>query len=144
MVQGKPYQAYQNTNIQTANQKQLILMLYDGMNRFMLKAVKKIEENDVESAHNLLHRVEMILAELLSTLREDRGGEIASNLKKLYVYCYERIVTANLYKDEKAIEIINEVQNILTKLRDGWETTEGGNVKKEFTSTAPRRISLTG
>ena len=144
MAQGRPYQAYQNTSIQTASQKQLILMLYDGMSRFLSKAVMKIEENDVQSAHNLLNRVEMILAELLSTLREDRGGEIAQNLKTLYVYCYEKIVQANLYKDENAMGNIIEVQKIMNNLREGWVSTEKTHAKMDMQSATPRKISVIG
>lgn len=144
MAQGRPYQAYQNTSIQTASQKQLIIMLYDGVNRFLSRAINKIEENDVQSSHNLLNRVEMILAELLSTLREDRGGEIAQNLKKLYVYCYEKIVEANLYKDENAMGNIIEVQKIMNNLREGWASTEKNHARTDMQGAVPTKISVTG
>ena len=106
MAQGRPYQAYQNTQVQTSNQKQLIVMLFDGMDRFMSRAIRSIESDDIEVAHTNLHRTGQILLELMSTLREDKGGEIALNLKRLYLFCYERIVIANLKKD---VEMISEV-----------------------------------
>jgi len=141
MAQGKPYQAYQNTQVQTSNQKQLIVMLFDGMNRFMNKAVRAIQEKDIETAHTNLHRTGQILLELLSTLREDKGGEIATNLKKIYVYCYERIVIANLTKDAR---IIQDVQEILDNLAQGWKEINRPKAGLRSTTAVQQQIRITG
>ena len=118
MAYGRPYQAYQQTSVQTSSQKQLIVMLYDGMHRFMTQAITAMEAGEIETAHLNLTKTGKILMELLSTLREDQGGEVAQNLKKLYVYCYERIVIANLKKDPV---IVGEVLEVIGNLRDGWK-----------------------
>ena len=141
MAQGRPYQAYQNTQIQTSNQKQLIVMLFDGMNRFMSKAVTAIREKDIETAHSNLHRTGQILLELLSTLREDKGGEIASNLKKIYIYCYERIVIANLTKD---ITMIEDVRSILNNLGGGWKQIRQQKPGLKAAAPESRQIRITG
>ncbi len=141
MAQGRPYQAYQNTQVQTSNQKQLIVMLFDGMNRFMNKAVRAIKEDDIETAHANLHRTGQILLELLSTLREDKGGEIAANLKKIYVYCYERIVIANLQKD---VGIIEDVQSILMSLGHGWKEISRSKSGLRSNSAVQQQIRVTG
>jgi flagellar secretion chaperone FliS len=141
MAQGRPYQAYQNTQVQTSNQKQLIVMLYDGMNRFMNRAVKAIEGHDIETAHLNLHRTGQILLELLSTLREDKGGVIAANLKKIYVYCYEQIVIANLKKDAA---LVREVQGILANLGEGWKQIGRSRSAERKTAAIPAQIRITG
>lgn len=141
MAQGRPYQAYQNTQVQTSNQKQLIVMLFDGMNRFMNKAIRAIRENDIEVAHTNLHRTGQILLELLSTLREDKGGEIAGNLKKIYVYCYERIVIANLQKD---VAVIKDVQAILANLGEGWKEINRTKTGLKSSSAVQQPIRVTG
>ncbi len=141
MAQGRPYQAYQNTQIQTSNQKQLIVMLFDGMNRFTTKAIRAIRENDIEVAHTNLHRTGQILLELLSTLREDKGGEIATNLKKIYVYCYEKIVIANLKKDVQAIQ---DVQEVLSNLAEGWKHVNQNSGSSKTASAVPQQIRVTG
>jgi len=140
MAQGRPYQAYQTTSITTSSQKQLIIMLYDGMQRFMNRALKAIHEKDYEAAHTNLNRTGKILLELLSTLREDRGGEIAANLKKIYVYCYEQIVIANLKKD---IQKVKEIQTILKNLGDGWKQI-GQKQVQPAAEAAPQQIRITG
>ena len=140
MAQGRPYQAYQTTSIKTSGQKQLIVMLYEGMNRFMNKAITAIHENDYETAHENLNRTGNILLELLSTLREDVGGEVAANLKKIYVFCYEQTVVANLKKD---VEMIKSIQGILNNLADGWKQI-GKKINLPAGQATPTKIRITG
>ena len=140
MAQGRPYQAYQPTSIKTSSQKQLIVMLYDGMQRFTGKAIQSIHEKDYENAHQNLNRTGKILLELLSTLREDKGGEIAANLKKIYVHCYEQIVIANLKKD---IQMIKDVQTVLGNLSEGWKQMAKKDTRPQMES-APQQIRITG
>lgn len=140
MTQGQPYNAYQKTSVETSNQKQLIVMLYDGINSFTGKAIKNIDEGDLENAHANLQRTAKILMELLSTLREDRGGHVAGSLKKLYVYCYERIVIANLKKDK---EIILEVQGLMNNLGEAWKKIGKAAAANDNLRTA-QNIRVTG
>lgn len=141
MAQGRPYQAYQNAQVNTSNQKQLIIMLYDGMDRFLIRAARSIREGDVESAHSCLHRTGQILLELLSTLREDKGGEIASNLKRVYVYCYEQVVIANLKKD---VRMVQEIRQILSNLGGAWKQIGKKNVHLKTGTDSYQKISVTG
>ncbi|MDH5560584.1 MAG: flagellar export chaperone FliS [Deltaproteobacteria bacterium] len=141
MAQGRPYQAYQNTHVKTSSQKQLIVMLFDGMDRFMSRAGRAIEEDDFEVAHNNLQKTGKILLELISTLREDTGGEIASNLKKIYVYCYEQIVMANLKKDAK---MVGDIKEVLNNLREGWKAISRGENALNAAGQTPKSIRITG
>ena len=113
----KSYQAYYKTNVQTSDQLSLIIMLYDGMIRFMKKAVVRIEEGEIEEAHNYTVRAKEIISELIATLKVDAGGDIANNLKELYLYSFKKIVEANLNKDPVMIE---EVIQLMDNLRQGW------------------------
>ena len=137
MQQRSPYTVYHNTNVQTADQKTLILMLYDGLIRFLQKSIVKIEAREVEAAHNYLVRSREIVAELLATLRPEKAGDVGENLKRLYVYAFNRIVEANLRKDP---EMVREVIRIVTTLREGW-----ANVKpaaKAGTGEASRHVDV--
>lgn len=117
MTQSHPYSAYERTNVETADQRQLILMLYDGAIRFLQKAEQQIEANDVESAHNYLIRTRQIVGELLATLKPEKAGEVGRNLRQLYIYVFNRLVEANLTKD---LATVNEVTRIMGTLREGW------------------------
>ena len=140
------YQAYYRTNVQTSDQLRLIIMMYDGLLRFLKKAVVKINVGDVESAHNYLTRSKNILQELLTTLRVDKGGEIAKNLKELYLYCFKRLVEANLRKDP---ELVQEVIKIVSNLREGWLQVQDRQQKQlkqsaELVSQSDKRIRVQG
>ncbi len=141
MAQGRPYQAYQNAQVQTSNQKQLIVMLYEGMDKFLTKAVQAINEGDIESAHSNLHRTGQIVLELLGTLREDKGGEIATNLKQIYVYCYEQVVVANLKKD---VEMIRNVQQVISNLGSAWKQVGQKQVSLKTGTDSYQQIRVTG
>lgn len=123
MAQGNPYTAYHRTSVETADQRQLILMLYDGSIRFMRQAVTRIESKDMEAAHNYLIRARDIVTELLSTLKPEKAGEVGENLKNLYAYMFNRLVEANLKKDREAVR---EVIGLMSTLREGWAHAKSG------------------
>lgn len=115
----RAFSAYKSASVATTNQGQLINMLYDGMSRFLTKAIIAIDEVDYEVAHNNLEKSANIIMELLSTLRVEKGGEVAENLKNLYIFTYEKIVVANLKKDKEAAE---SALSIVKTLGEGWKS----------------------
>ena len=138
MAQGRPYQAYQTNGVATSNQKQLVVMLFDGMHRFLSQATKSLEAQDFEGTHISLHKTGKILLELINTLNEEKGGEIARNLKSIYLFCYEQVVISNLKKDA---ELIKDVQEVLNNIRLGFkEATQ----KQQITGTTPQTLRVTG
>jgi flagellar secretion chaperone FliS len=48
----------------------------------------------------------------------ERGGEIARNLRNLYLYILGRLTTANATNDA---EIVAEVSNLVRKIKAGWD-----------------------
>ncbi len=54
---------------------------------------------------------------LRASLDKKAGGDIAGNLDSLYAYMTERLLTANL---QNKAEMLEEVQTLLTDLRDAW------------------------
>ena len=111
------YRAYHQTSVQTSDQLTLIVMLYDGMLRYLRKAHTCIEVQDIEGAHNYLMRSKDIVNELLSTLRVEKAGEVGGNLRDLYLYMFRRILEANLNKDPQSVQ---DVLRIAGTLRQGW------------------------
>ena len=146
MKQKNMYQAYAKTNVQTSDQLSLILMLYDGMIRFMKKSIVKINQQDVEGAHTYIKRSKDILTELLSTLKVEAGGEVGQNLKNLYLYAYECLTEANLTKNPKKVE---EALKVMMTLRQGWSELKEQQAKQKamaFASNvnANKRIRVNG
>ena len=114
-----PVQAYRETQIKTANQIKLIVMLYDGAIRHLNLAL-----DDLEGGHELYDRVnnhivaaQDIVSELMASLDFERGGEIARGLFSIYSYANRRLLDGNVRKDRAPLE---EVKRLLAELRDAW------------------------
>ena len=71
------YQAYRQTQAQTATPGELIVMLYQGAARFIVRGIEGIESDNVEVAHTYLVKAQAVIAELQSSLDVDGGGEWA-------------------------------------------------------------------
>ncbi len=111
------YEAYKKTQIQTADQGNLILMCYDGAINFLKKAKKAHGDNDTQEWITLLNKAQNVLWELINSLNYD-AGEIARNLDALYNYMIRRIIDAE-YHDR--LDAADEVIAYLEDLRNSWE-----------------------
>lgn len=112
-----PYQTYKHNAILTASPIMLIIMLYDGALRFMVKAEKSLEQNDFIEWNTNIKKTQNILTELTNCLNME-AGDVAQNLKTLYSYCYEQTVWANINRDPTKL---HHVAHILGDLKYAWE-----------------------
>ncbi len=112
-----PYEKYKETQIKTATQGKLIVMLYDGAIKFLNHAKESMHANKIEEAHTKLTRAQDIIMELVLSINLE-AGDIAKKLHNLYLYMNKRLMEANMYKKT---EPIDEVLKILTDLREVWE-----------------------
>lgn len=110
--------AYKKTQIETASPEALILMLYDGALKFMSQAEFAFEDGNIEQTNNLLLRVQAIFTELLTSLDKEKGGEIAVNLERLYVFFLEKLGEANINKDPKPL---TDIKPLVLDIRNTWE-----------------------
>ncbi|MCP3934284.1 MAG: flagellar export chaperone FliS [Actinomycetia bacterium] len=102
----------------TASPARLITMLYDRLLLGLDRSVAVFETgDDPGSAHAELVRGQLILDELRFSLNHEAGGEIATNLRDLYDYCYEILVKANV---EKSGDGLATVRQIIGELREAW------------------------
>ena len=109
---------YQKIKIETATPEALILMLYDGALRFMAQAEAAFEENNIEKINNFLLRVQAIFTELQCSLDREKGGDIAANLERLYIFFNNQLVEANMKKD---VNYLLAIKPMVQNLRDSWE-----------------------
>lgn len=120
MTQGyrKYSQAYQKAAVNTLDQRKLIVMLYDGAIKFLLAAASKLREGDYYESHTNMVKGKSVIAELLSTLNMEGGGDIAANLQRLYAYMFNELIDANLGKDAARVDRVVE---LLRELREAWK-----------------------
>jgi len=115
-LQGNPYRKYQMNSIETASPLMLVLMLYNEAIKMCQQALSEFGKNR-EGVHNKLIKAQKIVTELTIALNMEVGGELAENLKSLYVYIHTQLVQANV---EQNADKIQEVLKILTELREAW------------------------
>ena len=110
-------QAYRDSAILTAPPERLVVMLYDGANRFLLQGAAAMRSGDLTVMNDRLRRAEAIVNELRATL-DMSAGQVASNLESIYAFCQRLLLDARLKQDP---EKINQVAKLLSELRDAWD-----------------------
>ena len=115
-------QAYKESAILTAPPERLVVMLYDGIRRFLYQAAVAMREGNIEATNHRLQRAEAIIDELNSTLDMSAGGEVASNLRLLYVFSKRHLMQARL---KRSPEMIEEAAKLLDTVGDAWRQIAG-------------------
>jgi flagellar protein FliS len=110
------YERYRQVQLETASPIELIVKLYDGAIRFVAMSEKALVNKDYNAANTWLLRAQDIIDELNYNLNMDTG-EIAQNLRDLYIYFNKTLMEANVKKDSRDLKTIIEM---LTSLRDAW------------------------
>ncbi len=121
MVQSNPAQLYKKTAATTASPGHLVLMLYDGLLRFLNQALEGMDNPDFiraqEIKHNNIVRSQAILTELQATLNFEKGGELSETLYRLYDYMMMELQKANT---EDSKEAIGNVIRFVGEIRESW------------------------
>ena len=114
--------AYQENTITTQSKGRLIVMLYDGAIKFMKLAIEEMEKNNNESKSLYINKAQDIINELNAVLDMDAGGEIATNLRKLYCFMSNRLSEANIKRDA---QMVRDVIKLMEELNQGWKAIAG-------------------
>ncbi len=114
--------AYQQTAIGTQSKGRLIVMLYDGAIKFMKLAIRELEAGDHAAKGQYINRAQDVIDELNAVLDMEAGGEIASNLRKLYLFMHRRLNEANAKRDP---QMIREVITLMEELNQSWRAITG-------------------
>jgi flagellar protein FliS len=119
--QTKAWQSYRQVATQTASPGQLVLLLYDGIIRFLEQARLGFAKDDPkefnETINNNIQRAQAIINEMNQSLNMAQGGEFAVRLRALYDYFDRRLQESNM---AKTLVGIDEVLKRVVVLRDAW------------------------
>jgi flagellar protein FliS len=118
-------QAYREASVLTATPAQLVVMLYDGVGRFLRQAEAAFGEGAWQHAHDRLGRAEAIINELLGTLDMDQGL-ISERLQAIYVFSKRQLVEARI---EKQPDKIRTVIRLFGELREAWAQIAAGGAQ---------------
>jgi flagellar protein FliS len=109
---------YHQAAIESANGVQLIVALYDGMQRFLTQAAMACEAGDEVARREAARRALNIVIHLQASLRMDVGGDPAQRLGDFYTAVFADILRASATVSEKLfLDTAREVRNV----REAWQ-----------------------
>lgn len=107
------------SSVMSANQQQLITLLFDGAISALVRARLFMQDNNIQGKGNSISKaINIIEGGLKQGLDEQSGDELTDNLLGLYSYMVRRLVQANLRNDVEALE---EVEGLLRNIADAWK-----------------------
>jgi flagellar protein FliS len=105
--------------VTTCSPGQLLVMLYDGLFRFLGEAKGAMERGDRKRAGERISRSHAILEQLLAALDPVHNPPLCEQLMPLYRWCMAHLIDANAQQNTAHID---EVMRVLNPLRDAWKS----------------------
>lgn len=113
---------YQSVNTQAqavdASPHRLIQMLMEGGLTRIAQARGAMEREQTAMKGELIGKAIGIIGGLRASLDLQQGGELASNLDRLYEYMASRLLEANV---KNQAEYLDEVSGLLRNVKSGWD-----------------------
>lgn len=127
--------AYRTVGVETAvagaDAHQLVGMLYQALLQSLGVARLSLQSGDVPGKGKaILRAVRLIEEGLKAGLNDEKGGQLASNLRNLYDYCILTLTEANLHNE---VAKVDEVTRLIQPIAQAW-----GEIKGQV-SGAPER-----
>ncbi len=135
---------YQQQTLAVKNSIELVVVLYDGMMRFLHQAISCIESGDVAGRRENIKYTLDILAYLQGRLRADAGGQSAVTLSEFYAVMYSQCVIASR---DGSVELLQETIRNIRNVRDAWQEISGseaaqGMFSREQQTREERNVSI--
>lgn len=111
--------AYQENSVTTQSRGRIIVMLYEGCIKFLKQARQASHDADYQRKAYFLNKGVAILEELNFALDLEKGGEVARNLRNLYLFMVRHLNQACISNEPHKID---EVISLLDELNSGWKT----------------------
>lgn len=131
--QRQKYQAYAAATQTVAKTRQIVL-LYDGVIRFVQQARTAIVEKRIEDRFNLLIKASEVVSGLQACLDFEKGGEIAKVLYSFYSSIDSRIFS--IHRTNSA-ETCDEIIAELRQMRDAWQEIDKQMASSESGGETP-------
>ncbi len=118
---------YKETQVKTANQGRLIVMLYDGAIKFLNIALSGLPDKKYDLVNNNIIKAQDIISELMLSLNFD-VGDFADKLYSLYTYMNKKLVEGNI---KKSSDPLKEVIVYLNELKLAWTRVAAHTTKND-------------
>lgn len=115
-------ETYRRQQVETASPMHLVRMLYDAMLQTTAEARSALEAKNYEAANDRLLHAQRIVEELDHAVDEEKGGEIAYNLRRLYDFLLQRLTYVNITKSLTALE---DTETVMQEMHAMWASVPG-------------------
>ena len=112
-----PVKGYQAADVTTADRIRIVILCYEGCIANTSRAQEEMRKGNVAEKGLYLNKATAIITELINTLDQERGGEIAERLELLYRFVLHTFTQANLKQDPG---LLDGALRVLRELKDGW------------------------
>lgn len=125
--------AYREAAVRSANEVQLVIMMYDMIGQDLRRAIDAIHRNDVEARSAEIKHALAVLEQLQGTLNMEAGGEAAQSLDRFYSIARAKLLEAQIKVSEG---LLSTQMQMFADLRDAWRTAE--EERQKNTASAPQ------
>ncbi len=114
--------AYLRTQVMSASQEELRLMLIDGAIKFTTMGRDGLVAGDHEKSYLGFSQARAIVTELMTSVRADVAPELCERVRAVYTFMYTELVSASLEKDaaraDRVIELLGYERETWVLLMD--------------------------
>ena len=124
------------TNVKTASQGRLVVLLYEEAVRQLTLASSLFSEDsnlpvqNIERFGKSILKSQEIITELQVSLDMEKGGEIAKNLMALYIFFNRQLTDANIKKDKAIVE---SILKMMSELCESWRQAAASSATTQTT-----------
>jgi flagellar protein FliS len=122
--------AYQSQAVQTANQPQLLVMLFDRLAVDIARAELAIESASFEAANETLQHAQQIVRMLANSLDPD-GFSGGQELLAVYVFLENHLIKANI---AKSIPMVQECADLVRPIHEAWRRAVNASERENAAS----------
>ena len=112
-----PFSQYRELELRCASPEVLILRLYEGALQHCRLAGEHQRAGRIAERRRSVSQAMAIVGELRRGLDFERGGEIATNLERVYDFVTDRLLETGV---QECAEAMDEVVRVLEPLRQAW------------------------
>ncbi|MEO7191713.1 MAG: flagellar export chaperone FliS [Vicinamibacterales bacterium] len=118
MHPGTAANQYLRTQVRSSAPLELVVLLYDAALRFTAAAREAMVRGDIKARRTAISKAMAVINELQISLDLDKGGVVAEELDRLYIWINSSLVDAVAKQD---VRLIDDARRVLEILHDGWK-----------------------
>lgn len=109
---------YQQSNVNTADPKKIMIMLFEACLQFLQKAVTAIEQKNLSEKTSNINSAKQILREFMRTIDLENGNDTSKHLYLFYNKQINVLTKASINRDAEALK--QSIQD-LTDIKNAFE-----------------------